>query len=64
VLTWDQRFADYFWLTCDYLPAFKRMAGMSIEEIAQNLGGPSIEPVPIPYDCRDGIYHAFWRRPG
>jgi len=20
-------------------------------------------PVPIPHDCRDGFYHAFWRRP-
>jgi len=22
-----------------------------------------IEPVPIPWDCEDGFYHAFWRRP-
>jgi SAM-dependent methyltransferase len=63
VFTWDPRFADYFWLTRDYLPAFKRLRGMSIEEIAQSLGGASIEPVPIPCDCRDGFYHAFWRRP-
>jgi SAM-dependent methyltransferase len=63
VFTWDQRFADYFWLTRDYVPAFKRLAGMSIEEIARSLGGASIEPVPIPCDCRDGFCHAFWRRP-
>ena len=36
---------------------------MSIEEIAQCLGGARIEPLPIPHDCRDGFYHAFWRRP-
>jgi len=22
-----------------------------------------MEPVPIPWDCRDGFFHAFWRRP-
>jgi SAM-dependent methyltransferase len=63
VFTWDQDFADAFWLTRDYLPAFKRLPGMSIEEIAHSLGGARIEPVPIPSDCRDGFYHAFWRRP-
>jgi hypothetical protein len=36
---------------------------MAIEEIAHCLGGARIVPVPIPWDCRDGFYHAFWRRP-
>jgi SAM-dependent methyltransferase len=63
VFTWDPRFADAFWLTRDYLPAFKRLPGMAIEEIAHCLGGARIVPVPIPWDCRDGFYHAFWRRP-
>jgi hypothetical protein len=22
-----------------------------------------MEPVPIPWDCVDGFFHAFWRRP-
>jgi SAM-dependent methyltransferase len=64
VLTWDQRFADVFWLTRDYLPAFKRLPGMAIEDIAHCLGGASVAPVLIPSDCRDGFYHAFWCRPG
>jgi SAM-dependent methyltransferase len=63
VFTWDPRFADAFWLTRDYLPAFKSLPGMSIEDIACCLGDARIEPVPIPADCRDGFYHAFWRRP-
>jgi SAM-dependent methyltransferase len=63
VFTWDQRSADEFWLTRDYLPAFKRLPGMTIEHIAESLGGARISPVPIPWDCRDGFYHAYWRRP-
>ena len=35
---------------------------MFIEEIAEALGGASrIEPVPIPWDCQDGFFHAWWR---
>jgi SAM-dependent methyltransferase len=63
VFTWDPRFADAFWLTRDYLPGFKRLPGLSIEDIAQCIGDARIEPVLIPHDCRDGFYHAFWRRP-
>jgi len=63
VFTWDPRFADAFWLTRDYLPAFKALPGMAIEDVARCLGGARIVPVLIPWDCRDGFYHAFWRRP-
>jgi len=63
VFTWDPQFADEFWLTRDYLPAFKRLPGMAIDDIAHCIGGACIVPLPIPGDCRDGFYHAFWRRP-
>jgi SAM-dependent methyltransferase len=63
IFTWDQRFADAFWLTRDYLPAFKRLPGMSIDDIADCIGATRIAPVAIPGDCRDGFYHAYWRRP-
>jgi len=63
VFTWDLRFADAFWLTRDYLPAFKTLPGMAIEHVAHCLGGARIVPVLIPWDCRDGFYHAVWRRP-
>jgi SAM-dependent methyltransferase len=63
VFTWDPRFAHEFWLTRDYLPAFTRLPGMPIADIGLSLGGAHIMPVPIPWDCRDGFYHAFWRRP-
>jgi len=36
---------------------------MALQDIAGCLGGARILPVPVPWDCRDGFYHAFWRRP-
>ena len=31
--------------------------------IAARLGDARAEPVPVPHDCRDGFFHAYWRRP-
>ena len=61
--TWDQRFAQDFWLTRDYLPAFMRLPPRAFEDLAECSDDVHTEPVPIPHDCRDGFYHAFWRRP-
>jgi SAM-dependent methyltransferase len=63
---------DRFWLSRDYLPSALelipppyRRAGYWIEELSTLLGGePRAVPVPIPHDCRDGFYGAYWRRPG
>jgi SAM-dependent methyltransferase len=64
LFTWDPRFREAFWLTRDYMPASRRLIhGMAIEDIASCLGGARVVPVPVPWDCRDGFYHAFWRRP-
>ncbi|MBV9795387.1 MAG: class I SAM-dependent methyltransferase [Actinobacteria bacterium] len=55
---------DRFWLTRDYLP---EVAGLvagrpSLTELAQAIGA-RIEPVPVPWDCADGFFEAYWRRP-
>jgi SAM-dependent methyltransferase len=64
LFTWDPRFRDAFWLTRDYMPASRRLIpGMAIGDIARCFGGARVVPVPVPWDCRDGFYHAFWRRP-
>ena len=34
----------------------------SIDEQAAALGA-TVEVVPVPWDCRDGFFSAFWRRP-
>jgi SAM-dependent methyltransferase len=53
-----------FWLTRDYLP---EVAGLlagrpSLAELAAVIGARA-EPVPIPWDCADGFFEAYWRRP-
>ena len=62
VFTWDQDYVDAFWLTRDYLPGFRRLPGMAIEEVAGHLGADRIEPVPLAADWRDGFLMAYWRR--
>jgi SAM-dependent methyltransferase len=62
VFTFDIAFTDRFWFGRDYLTTF-RPEGMSITELAGHLGAQRIEPVPVPHDCRDGFWSAYWRRP-
>src|SRR4051794_26755110 len=61
-----------FWLTRDYLPDFLTLIPARYreqpqrwrDELRATLGGTvSFAPLPIPHDCADGFYHAFWRRP-
>jgi SAM-dependent methyltransferase len=53
-----------FWLTRDYLPEVADLlAGRpSLTELARAIGA-RIEPVLIPWDCADGFFEAYWRRP-
>jgi len=53
-----------FWLTRDYLPevADFLVSRPSLTEQARAIGA-RIEPVPIPWDCADGFFEAYWRRP-
>ncbi|WP_197523404.1 class I SAM-dependent methyltransferase [Actinokineospora pegani] len=64
VLTKDFSALDLFWLDRDYLP---ERAGLvvdrpSLDELARSIGA-RVDPVPIPWDCADGFYEAYWRRP-
>lgn len=66
VFVFDTSDPGQFWLTRDYLPEFAdlrtRKALASLSELADAIGGRT-EPVPIPWDCADGFFEAFWRRP-
>jgi SAM-dependent methyltransferase len=63
VFQWDAAFVDRVWLTRDYLPEFRALpAPPPLGERAAAIGA-RMQPVPIPWDCADGFFHAFWRRP-
>ena len=65
VLTWDSDRLTDLWLVRDYLPEaaeFDRTL-VAAGEIAQLLAPSRTEVVPIPADCHDGFFAAYWRRP-
>ncbi|MDX6716446.1 MAG: hypothetical protein QOH30_3004 [Baekduia sp.] len=70
ILNSDPALAESFWMTRDYLPGFLglipppyREAGQWERELTRWLGPVTVHPVPLPHDCLDGFYHAYWRRP-
>src|SRR3984885_9814690 len=63
--TSDSGWRRRFWLTRDYLPevADLLVGRPSVTELASVIGA-RMEPVLIPWDCADGFFEAYWRRPG
>jgi SAM-dependent methyltransferase len=60
----DNEWRRRFWLTRDYLP---EVAGLvagrpAVGELADAIGA-RIEQVLVPWDCADGFFEAYWRRP-
>jgi hypothetical protein len=45
------------------LPNAYREPGFWRDELMRLLGATEFTPVPVPYDCVDGFYGAYWRRP-
>jgi SAM-dependent methyltransferase len=60
----DAGWLHRFWLTRDYLPevADFLVGRPSLTEQARAIGA-RMEPVLIPWDCADGFFEAYWRRP-
>ncbi|MFF3350775.1 MerR family DNA-binding transcriptional regulator [Streptomyces sp. NPDC002779] len=57
---WQER----FWLTRDYLPEFADvLAGFPSLATMADATGARAEQVPVPWDCADGLFEAYWRRP-
>lgn len=70
ILNADPALAEAFWLTRDYLPGFVdlipepyRRPGYWARELGDHLGPVEERPVPVPHNCHDGFYQAYWRRP-
>jgi DNA-binding transcriptional MerR regulator len=58
---WQER----FWLSRDYLPEFNSLVTQQLPPLAdltRAIGGRA-EPVLVPWDCADGFFEAYWRRP-
>jgi hypothetical protein len=64
VFTKDYSDPGVFWLDRDYLPerADLVIGRPSLADLAGAIGA-RVEPVLIPWDCVDGFYGAYWRRP-
>lgn len=65
VLSWDAEIFDEYWMPAEYVPA-SRILDLDLPApatIADLLGGGQVETVPVPADCTDGFYAAWWRRP-
>jgi SAM-dependent methyltransferase len=58
----DRSWRHRFWLTRDYLPEVVASRVGLATELAGAIGA-RIEPVPVPWDCADGFFEAYWRRP-
>jgi SAM-dependent methyltransferase len=66
VVTFDVEALANYWMLADYLPEAvdddrRRFPGVA--RIAELLGGARVESVPIPADCVDGFFEAYWARP-
>lgn len=59
IFTYDPSFLGTQWIW-EYVPL--ESGGPSLQERADFLGA-SVSVVPVPWDCRDGFFHAYWRRP-
>jgi len=67
VLSWDPTYAGRFWLSAEYFPEAWQGEGVahfpSLAEQAAAFGDADVEVVEVPWDCRDGFFSSFWRRP-
>jgi SAM-dependent methyltransferase len=62
VITLDRGVADHFWLVEEYLPDADGLWGAYAATL-ERLGSCEAIEVPVPGDCIDGFFHAFWKRP-
>ena len=65
ILTWDAEVSARFWLVADYLPeiAAHELQMPTFADVTDALQVSDVRIVPVPADCLDGFFGAYWRRP-
>lgn len=66
VATFDVEVLAGYWMLAEYLPEAiddNRQRFPSVVRVAALLGGARLQWVPIPADCSDGFFEAYWARP-
>ena len=65
VLTFDLALQESLWFSREYLPESMDLDAQAptVAQIVDGLGGAEIVTVPVPHDCTDGFFGAYWRRP-
>lgn len=66
ILTWDQAYtSEHFWFLTDYLPeaAERERTLAAVEAVLHAWPEAKVSPVAVPWDCTDGFFAAYWRRP-
>jgi hypothetical protein len=65
IFTWDPAFEQRSWITRDYFPIVPGAASPPpLDHVRSALGGRvEVRRILMPHDCRDGMLHAYWRRP-
>lgn len=60
--TTEESWRQKFWLTRDYLPEVTASPVGLATKLATAIEA-RLEPVLVPWDCADGFFEAYWRRP-
>ena len=65
LFNWDPATVLDMWIVRDYFPGIQALVpdGYRLAHTVERLGGGRVDTVPIPHDCVDGFFHAYWRRP-
>jgi SAM-dependent methyltransferase len=65
VFSWDPTYVGRLWLGPEYFPACAEEDVAGFPSLADQAAAlrAEVEVVPIAWDCRDGFFGAFWRRP-
>lgn len=65
VFSWDTACVGAHWLGPEYFPGLVEMQDAEFPTLADQVAalGARVEVVAVPWDCADGFFSAFWRRP-